>query len=71
MTLKQIHYSGLNEVRCSSRFDTSPDVNPDMITMIATSAALAISGAPFNGPYRCCTCCGPSKRRSVLNIHQT
>ncbi|MEZ8066494.1 polyribonucleotide nucleotidyltransferase [Vibrio sp. FF145] len=26
------------------------DVNPDMITMIATSAALAISGAPFNGP---------------------
>ena len=28
----------------------NPDVNPDMITMIATSAALAISGAPFNGP---------------------
>ncbi|MEZ8943983.1 polyribonucleotide nucleotidyltransferase [Vibrio sp. 10N.222.54.B12] len=28
----------------------NPDVNPDMITMIATSAALAISGVPFNGP---------------------
>ncbi|MGF1713717.1 polyribonucleotide nucleotidyltransferase [Photobacterium chitinilyticum] len=28
----------------------NPDVNPDMITMIATSAALAISGLPFNGP---------------------
>ncbi|MGC9493273.1 polyribonucleotide nucleotidyltransferase [Vibrio genomosp. F10] len=28
----------------------NPDVNPDMITMIATSAALSIAGVPFNGP---------------------
>ncbi|MFA0440488.1 polyribonucleotide nucleotidyltransferase [Vibrio sp. 10N.286.49.C2] len=28
----------------------NPDVNPDMITMIGTSAALAIAGVPFNGP---------------------
>ncbi|MCG7497550.1 polyribonucleotide nucleotidyltransferase [Vibrio sp. Of7-15] len=28
----------------------NPEVNPDMITMIATSAALSISGVPFNGP---------------------
>ncbi|AAW84985.1 polyribonucleotide nucleotidyltransferase [Aliivibrio fischeri] len=28
----------------------NPEVNPDMITMIGTSAALAIAGIPFNGP---------------------
>ncbi|WP_372021020.1 polyribonucleotide nucleotidyltransferase [Photobacterium swingsii] len=28
----------------------NPDVNPDIVTMIGTSAALAISGIPFNGP---------------------
>ncbi|MEZ8193420.1 MULTISPECIES: polyribonucleotide nucleotidyltransferase [Vibrio] len=28
----------------------NPEVNPDMITMIATSAALSIAGVPFNGP---------------------
>jgi polyribonucleotide nucleotidyltransferase len=28
----------------------NPEVNPDMITMIGTSAALAIAGVPFNGP---------------------
>jgi polyribonucleotide nucleotidyltransferase len=28
----------------------NPDVNPDIVTMIGTSAALSISGIPFNGP---------------------
>ncbi|OZS45880.1 polyribonucleotide nucleotidyltransferase [Photobacterium sanguinicancri] len=28
----------------------NPDVQPDIVTMIGTSAALAISGIPFNGP---------------------
>jgi polyribonucleotide nucleotidyltransferase len=27
-----------------------PDIDPDVISMIGTSAALAISGVPFNGP---------------------
>lgn len=27
-----------------------PDINPDIVAMLGTSAALAISGAPFNGP---------------------
>ncbi|NRB23186.1 polyribonucleotide nucleotidyltransferase [Shewanella sp.] len=27
-----------------------PEINPDVISMIGTSAALAISGLPFNGP---------------------
>jgi polyribonucleotide nucleotidyltransferase len=29
------------------------DIDPDMIAMIGTSAALAISGIPFNGPIGC------------------
>lgn len=28
----------------------NPDVSPDMVAMIGTSAALSISGIPFNGP---------------------
>ncbi|MCW8330037.1 polyribonucleotide nucleotidyltransferase [Photobacterium sp. SDRW27] len=40
-----------NEVQViATVVSVNPDVNPDMITMIATSAALAISGIPFNGP---------------------
>nr|WP_170111808.1 polyribonucleotide nucleotidyltransferase [Photobacterium frigidiphilum] len=40
-----------NEVQIiATVVSVNPDVNPDMITMIATSAALAISGLPFNGP---------------------
>lgn len=31
-----------------------PDVNPDIVAMIGTSAALAISGIPFNGPIGGC-----------------
>jgi len=28
----------------------NPDVNPDIVALIGTSAALAVSGIPFNGP---------------------
>ncbi|MDN2664948.1 polyribonucleotide nucleotidyltransferase [Psychromonas sp. 14N.309.X.WAT.B.A12] len=31
----------------------NPEVNPDIVAMIATSAALSISGMPFNGPIGC------------------
>jgi len=31
----------------------NPEVNPDIVAMIGTSAALAISGMPFNGPIGC------------------
>jgi polyribonucleotide nucleotidyltransferase len=40
-----------NEVQViATVMSVNPDVQPDMVTMIGTSAALAISGAPFNGP---------------------
>jgi polyribonucleotide nucleotidyltransferase len=31
----------------------NPDVDPDIVAMLGTSAALAISGLPFNGPVGC------------------
>ncbi|WP_094752219.1 polyribonucleotide nucleotidyltransferase [Psychromonas sp. CD1] len=31
----------------------NPEINPDVVAMIATSAALSISGMPFNGPIGC------------------
>jgi polyribonucleotide nucleotidyltransferase len=31
----------------------NPEVNPDVVAMIATSAALSISGMPFKGPIGC------------------
>ena len=31
----------------------NPEVNPDIVAMIATSAALSISGMPFGGPIGC------------------
>ncbi|GEA61664.1 polyribonucleotide nucleotidyltransferase [Vibrio comitans] len=40
-----------NEVQViATVMSVNPDVQPDMITMLATSAALSISGVPFNGP---------------------
>nr|WP_193435460.1 polyribonucleotide nucleotidyltransferase [Photobacterium carnosum] len=40
-----------NEVQViATVVSVNPAVNPDMVTMIGTSAALAISGMPFNGP---------------------
>nr|WP_181314718.1 polyribonucleotide nucleotidyltransferase [Photobacterium phosphoreum] len=40
-----------NEVQViATVVSVNPEVNPDMVTMIGTSAALAISGIPFNGP---------------------
>lgn len=31
----------------------NPEINPDMVAMMATSAALSISGMPFDGPIGC------------------
>ena len=40
-----------NEVQViATVMSVNPDVQPDIVTMIGTSAALAISGIPFNGP---------------------
>ncbi|CAM3012800.1 polyribonucleotide nucleotidyltransferase [Vibrio rarus] len=40
-----------NEVQViATVMSVNPDVQPDMVTMLATSAALSISGVPFNGP---------------------
>ncbi|MGL4224500.1 MAG: polyribonucleotide nucleotidyltransferase [Vibrio sp.] len=40
-----------NEVQViATVVSVNPDVQPDMVAMIGTSAALAISGLPFNGP---------------------
>ncbi len=40
-----------NEVQViATVVSVNPDVNPDIVTMIGTSAALAISGIPFSGP---------------------
>ncbi|MGR5131269.1 polyribonucleotide nucleotidyltransferase [Vibrio alfacsensis] len=40
-----------NEVQViATVMSVNPNVQPDIVTMIGTSAALAISGIPFNGP---------------------
>jgi polyribonucleotide nucleotidyltransferase len=40
-----------NEVQViATVMSVNPDVQPDIVAMIGTSAALAISGIPFNGP---------------------
>lgn len=45
------HGAFTNEVQViATVVSVNPNVQPDIITMIATSAALAISGMPFNGP---------------------
>lgn len=41
----------LNEVQIIATVKSlNPDVSPDIVAMLGTSAALAISGVPFNGP---------------------
>lgn len=41
----------LNEVQIiATVLSLDPEINPDIVSMIATSAALEISGIPFNGP---------------------
>ncbi len=40
-----------NEVQViATVISLDPEVNPDIVAMIGTSAALAVSGVPFNGP---------------------
>jgi polyribonucleotide nucleotidyltransferase len=41
----------LNEVQViCTVVSLDPEINPDIVAMIGTSAALAVSGVPFNGP---------------------
>ncbi|MFC0179710.1 polyribonucleotide nucleotidyltransferase [Thorsellia kenyensis] len=41
----------LNEVQIvATVVSVNPEVNPDIVSMIGASAALAVSGIPFNGP---------------------
>ncbi len=41
----------MNEVQViATVVSSNPEIQPDILTMIGTSAALAISGIPFNGP---------------------
>lgn len=41
----------LNEVQViCTVVSLDPEINPDVVAMIGTSAALAVSGVPFNGP---------------------
>ncbi|TAA40368.1 polyribonucleotide nucleotidyltransferase [Corallincola spongiicola] len=44
----------MNEVQViATVISVNPEVNPDVVAMIGTSAALSISGIPFNGPIGC------------------
>jgi len=44
----------INEVQIiCTVMSINPDVDPDIVAMLGTSAALAISGLPFNGPVGC------------------
>eukprot|EP00493_Phyllostaurus_siculus_P025002 UN25345 len=41
----------VNEVQViATVVSVNPEIQPDMVAMIGTSAALAISGIPFSGP---------------------
>jgi polyribonucleotide nucleotidyltransferase len=60
-----------NEVQViATVMSVNPDVQPDMVTMIGTSAALAISGIPFNGPIGAARV-GHIDGELVLNPSQT
>jgi polyribonucleotide nucleotidyltransferase len=44
----------INEVQViCTVMSVNPDVDPDVVAMLGTSAALSISGLPFNGPVGC------------------
>lgn len=41
----------MNEVQViATVVSVNPQVNPDIVAMIGASAALSLSGIPFNGP---------------------
>ena len=48
----------------------NPEIQPDIVAMLGTSAALAISGIPFNGPIGCARV-GVVDGQYVLNPSQT
>ncbi|WP_455385568.1 polyribonucleotide nucleotidyltransferase [Acidihalobacter prosperus] len=57
----------LNEVQViATVMSVNPDVDPDVPAMLGASAALAISGVPFNGPIGCARV-GYSDGAYVLN----
>ena len=60
-----------NEVQViATVVSVNPDVQPDIVTMIGTSAALAISGIPFHGPIGAARV-GFINDQLVLNPSQT
>ncbi|WWO96915.1 MAG: polyribonucleotide nucleotidyltransferase [Candidatus Dasytiphilus stammeri] len=46
----------------------NPQINPDIIAIIGTSAALSISGIPFKGPIGCARV-GYIEKKFILNPH--
>ena len=44
----------VNEVQIiATVVSVNPEVNPDIVAMIGTSAAISLAGCPFNGPIGC------------------
>ena len=41
---------------CGNVVSVNPQISPDLVAMIGASAALTLSGVPFNGPYWCGAC---------------
>ncbi|MGM0594239.1 MAG: polyribonucleotide nucleotidyltransferase [Pseudomonadota bacterium] len=61
----------LNEVQViCTVVSLDPEINPDIVAMIGTSAALAVSGVPFNGPLGACRV-GYSDGEYILNPSRT
>ncbi|KKN45474.1 hypothetical protein LCGC14_0682570 [marine sediment metagenome] len=58
----------MNEVQVvCTVVSTDKTTDPDMAAMLGTSAALAISGAPFNGPIGCARVAFDDEKGYVLN----
>ena len=61
----------LNEVQViCTVVSLDPEINPDVVAMIGTSAALAVSGVPFNGPLGAARV-GYSDGNYILNPSRT
>jgi polyribonucleotide nucleotidyltransferase len=61
----------LNEVQViCTVVSLDPEINPDVVAMIGTSAALAVSGVPFNGPLGAARV-GYSDGQYILNPSRT
>ncbi len=61
----------LNEVQViCTVVSLDPEINPDVVAMLGTSAALAVSGVPFNGPLGAARV-GYSDGQYILNPSKT